>query len=156
MGEGLGALGGLAGAIELVAAAAKDLTQLEGASRFLLAGALANLAWRAWIAESTSVMNCSTPDVVIPSKFRNSNKGAERCELYIFSILVVRPPMDESMLLSKFESASTGGVPTPVPLPMPVIQSLMFIVVGGVVAMFSYSKPPNLLLETGASRDPVQ
>ena len=146
----------LAGATELVASAANGLMQLAAASRFLLVGALANFAWRAWIAESTLVMNCSTPDVGTVSKFRNSNKGTERCELYIFSILVVRPPMELSMLLSKSESASTGGLPTPVPVPMPVIQSLMLTVVGGVVAVLVYSRPPNMLLETGAVTDPVQ
>lgn len=130
--------------------------QPAGASRFLLVGALANFAWRAWIAESTLVINCSTPDVGTVSRFRNSNKGTERCELYIFSISAARPPMDLSMLLSKSESASTGRVPTPVPLPMPVIQSLIFTGVGGVVIMLEYSRPPNWLFETGAVTDPVQ
>ena len=153
VGEGVA---GLAGATELVASAAKDLTQLAGASRFLLVGALANFAWRAWIAESMLVMNCSTPDVWIMSRFRNSNKGAERCELYIFSIWVAKPPMELSMLLSKSESASTGGFPTPLPLPMPVIQSLMFTVVGGVVAGLEYPRFPKLLLETRDVKGPVQ
>lgn len=89
--------------------------QLVGTSRFLFLGESAKSLWRVWIAVSTLVIKSSISDVLISNRSRNSNKGAERCELYIFSILSPRPPMELSMLSSNFESASGEGDPLPMP-----------------------------------------
>ena len=60
--------------------------------------------------------------------------------------------MDPSMLLSNVESRSGEGSC----LPMPEIQSLMFTVAGGSVAVLVYFSPANFVLGTGLVAVPLQ
>ena len=108
-------LGAAAVDVEKVPKVPVVIIQLAGAWRFLLWGGLAKVLWRAWIDESTLAIKLSNRGASIGFRFRNSNKGTDRCELYIFSIWVPRPPIDPSMLSSNAESSSGEGNLRPMP-----------------------------------------
>lgn len=84
------------------------------------------------MAVSTSPRNFSSSLVMsVGKRSRRSNKGTtERCESYIFSVTVPRPPMEESMLSSNTGSWSLLTVPAPISWIL------------GVYAVVSCSSPP--------------